>query len=160
MAILAAATLGVTGCSLLTRPGTQKTITLAQAEQRANSYAQQISQALPGRPGLVPNAGGVIPTECGDPNDNGPQGRSSAGGGFFLEPLSQDRIPEVFTSFRGYLTKRGFKVLTDQSDFLVMTNPKDGFRVGLQEGGDATVKGLGLIVSSPCVWPNGTPPSK
>jgi hypothetical protein len=135
----------------------QNTITLDEANQRANDYAQQVSAALPDKPRLVPNAGGIINTECTDPDDNGPQGRMSAGGGFFLQDIPPERIPEMFDFFHRYLTQQGFTVRTQQSDFLVMVNPKDGFRIGMQEGGEGTNKGLSLIVSSPCVWPNGTP---
>lgn len=154
--VAAAAIFSVTGC---TPDGSKKqnTITLDQAHQRANTYAQEVSAALPDKPSLVPNSGGIIDTECTDPDDNGPQGRMSAGGSFFLQDISQERIPRIVDFFHDYLTQRGFKVRTQESDFLVMVNPKDGFRIGLQEGGEGSNKSLGLIVSSPCVWPNGHP---
>jgi hypothetical protein len=159
--LVAAAIFTTTGCSnVVTGAGMQNTITIDQAEQRANAYAQQVSAVLPGKPRLVPNAGGITTLECTDPDDNGPQGRISAGGGFFLQDIPQERIPEIFDFFSRYLTQQGFQVHIQQSAVLVMENPKDGFRVGLQEGGEGSSKSLGLIVSSPCVWPNGTPSSQ
>lgn len=134
----------------------QNTITLDQAKQRAIAYAHQVGAVLPGKPRLVPN-GGMTTLECTDPDDNGPQGRSSTGGSFFLRDIPQKQLPEIFNFFHSYLTQQGFAVHIQQSDFLVMENPKDSFRVGLQEGGEGSSKGLSLIVSSPCVWPNGTP---
>ncbi|MGH3767324.1 MAG: hypothetical protein ACRDTX_19580 [Pseudonocardiaceae bacterium] len=134
----------------------QNTITLDEAKQRAGGYIQQVRAVLPGKPRLVPVAGGITQLECLDPGDNGPQGRISANGAFFLRDLPPERNPEVYSVFRSYLAQQGFTVRTDQSDFLVMENPKDSFRLVLQESGDGS-KSLSLGVSSPCVWPNGTP---
>jgi|GEM_PF-6933040 len=69
-------------------------------------------------------------------------------------------MPEIFGFFRLHLAQQGFKPRTQQSDFLVMVNPKDGFRIELQEGGEGSSKAPGLTVSSPCVWPSGTPSSQ
>lgn len=134
----------------------QNTITLDQAKQRANAYIQQVGTVLPSKPRLVPIAGGIGTLECTDPDDNGPQGRISAAADYFLEDIPTERNPEIFDFFRRHLIQQGFKVNIQQSDFLVMVNPKDGFRIGLKESGDGS-KGLSLAVSSPCVWPNGTP---
>lgn len=134
----------------------QNTITLDEAKQRANAYVEQVSAALPSKPRLVPIFGGISTLECTDPDDNGPKGRITAAADYFLEDIPVERNPEIFDFFRRHLTQQGFKVRTQQSDFLVMVNPKDGFRIGLQESGDGS-KGISLTVSSPCVWPNGTP---
>lgn len=134
----------------------QNTITLDQAKQRAIAYAQQVSAVLPGKPRLVPIFGGISTLECTDPDDNGPRGRISAAANYFLEDIPQERNSEIFNFFHAYLTQQGFAVHIQKSDFLVMENSKDGFRIGLQESGEGS-KGLSLTAGSPCVWPNGTP---
>lgn len=76
----------------------QNTITLDQAKQRANTYIQQVGAMLPGKPRLEPN-GGMTTITCTDPDDNGPQGRKSTGGSFFLEGIPREQNPEIFNFF-------------------------------------------------------------
>lgn len=154
--VATAAIFTATGCSHPMGAGTQNTITLDQSKQRASAYVQQVVAALPDKPRLEPIGGGITELGCGGSDESELRGRISADGSFFLRGIPAERNPGVYSFFRSYLTQQGFTVRTDQSDFLVMHNPKDSFSISLQESGDGS-KGLSLGVSSPCVWPNGTP---
>jgi hypothetical protein len=134
----------------------QPTITLDEAKARAATYVQQIVGALPVKARL--DSFGMVPTsmECTDPTDNGPPGRYDYGVSYFLRDIPKERNPEIMRAFLAYLTKRGFVVQTKNDSFLSLENPQDGFGASLQQSGSQN-RGLSLTVSSPCVWPNGTP---
>lgn len=138
-------------------PGNQTTITHAEAEAKANAYIQEIVRALPFRPRLDDHGLGATTLECTDPTDNGPPGRFDYAIEYFLRDVPPERNPEIFAAVREYLTRQGFVVRSEGPTHLELGNPKDGFQAGLQESGDGS-KTLSLGVSSPCVWPNGTPP--
>ncbi|MBS2547707.1 hypothetical protein KGQ19_12600 [Catenulispora sp. NL8] len=122
------------------------------------SYVDQIAAIFPVKPRLVAN-GGLISSECEDPNDGGPKGRYDASLDNFLRDVPPTDNPSMFAALRAYANQNGYKSVEDTSTILTYQNPKDGFRIGLEEsvtGG----QGLSMAISAPCVWPNGAPPSK
>lgn len=150
----------MTGCSSAgaPRPAAAQTITLDEAKQHVHDYVAQIAAIFPVKPMLVPN-GGLTSAECQDPDDGGPKGRYDAGLEYFLRDVPTADNPDMFAALRTYAKDNGYKTVEDTPKILTYQNPKDGFRVGLEEsitGG----QGLSMAISAPCVWPNGTPPPK
>ncbi|GAA2018654.1 hypothetical protein GCM10009839_13560 [Catenulispora yoronensis] len=148
------------GCSSKGTPDTPgstsaQTITLDAAKQRVQTYVDQIAAIFPVKPQLVPN-GALTSAECQDPDDGGPKGRYDASIDYFLRGVPAAENPAMFAALRSYASQNGYKSIEDNATILTYQNPKDGFRVGMEQsvlGG----QGLSLTVSAPCVWPNGTP---
>ncbi|BAJ30116.1 MULTISPECIES: hypothetical protein [Kitasatospora] len=65
----------------------------------------------------------------------------------------------VFDAFEQKVRARGFTEKWRDSSAVMYQNAADGFAIGLIESSDSS-KLLTLSVSSPCVWPDGTPPKK
>lgn len=152
----AAMALAATGCSAGPL-GSEETITVDEATQRVEEYIADVAAALPGSPALEPN-GGTIELECRGFLDR-PGDTYMVSQSVFLRGLPEDSasLAPTFVAFTRHLTERGFDLDRERSDIVVMTNPEDDFTVSLQEGGDATVRGLSVTVGSPCARPDGLP---
>jgi hypothetical protein len=130
------------------------TLTAQQARDRAEQYARETATALGPDASLAKAPGGDV--EC---DDLDPPGRVTVGADYFLTvPATTNR--QVMDTVYTYWTARGFSALDDSRTSvrprLTLQNNTDGFRIGITEGGTG---GLSLGASSPCVWPNGTPPT-
>jgi hypothetical protein len=143
----------VTSCG--TETGMQRTITVEQAEQRAEDYFRKALAVLPDR--ARPEVGLIHTVECDDPTDNGPKGRKIASVDYDILDLPPNEYPEYVARLERWWLDHGFRVLDDERperESIWVENNEDGFRMRVT----ANDKGkLILIATSPCVWPDGTP---
>lgn len=135
-----------------------RTMTEQQAAQRADEHIQRAVAALPEKPTLTVQY--EDSAECLDPTDNGPRGRFEVGKTYWLDGLPADRNKETVDALYDYWTANGFRVLSDKrsaSDmFVSVENNDDAFRMSVQQSDEGD---LSLGASSPCIWPDGTPPA-
>lgn len=145
----------VAGCS---GDEQMRTLTEQEAAARAEEHIKQAVAALPIEPTLTLQY--ADSAECLDPTDNGPRGRYQIGKTYWLDSLPSDRNAELVDTLYRYWVANGYRVLTDErsaSDmFVSVESETDEFRMSVKE----SVEGdLSLGASSPCVWPDGVPPS-
>ncbi|WP_245900481.1 hypothetical protein [Prauserella shujinwangii] len=134
-----------------------RTLTEEEAAQRAEQHIRRAVAALPEKPTLTVQY--ADSAECLDPTDNGPRGRYQVGKTYWLDGVPSERNEEFVDALYDYWVSHGFRILTDkrsESDrFVSVENDDDAFRMSVKQ----SVEGdLSLGASSPCVWPNGTPP--
>jgi len=158
----------LTGCSVIwgrTVP-LRPTITQQQAEEQTDQYIRDIVALLPGTPKLEPGGFPLVSEmTCDDADDGGPRGRVTVTRDYWVRyPWNEDppNNTEIFNKLYAYWTGRGYQIRHDEhnapaSRDLDVENPKDGFRMGIQEAINGQ---LSIGASSPCVWPGGTPSPK
>ena len=133
----------------------QRTITVEQAEQQVEDYFRQALAVLPDQAKAEP---GLIHTvDCDDPTDNGPAGRKTASVNYQILGLRAADYPAYVDDLERWWHDHDFRILDDDrpaEQSVWVENTKDGFRMRVQ---DNPLGELYLIVSSPCVWPDGTP---
>lgn len=145
---------GPSGCGYgVSHPA--RTITLDTAKQQVTAYADQVSAALPDHPHLKP-VGGLSTGECNEGLQDQATGRYQASASYALDGVRADQIPATFSAFQNFATTHKYTKVSDGANHMAYDNPKDGFRLGLDNNDGQ----LSLGVSSPCVWSNGTPPPK
>ncbi|MFF9640937.1 hypothetical protein [Kitasatospora aureofaciens] len=155
--------LALTGCGAATLPErSQPTMTLDQAKTQIDGYRSDILAHLPVEPTTDPTApASYSDSEC-DANDIGPHGRQQTERSAVFADLPLPDRTKAADAFRAYLTGRGFQVVPEPPDshigWVRMKNPKDNF-LAVLDGATDTGRTFQLKVSSPCVWPNGTPPA-
>ncbi|EID56434.1 hypothetical protein [Saccharomonospora xinjiangensis] len=136
-----------------------RTMTEDEAAQRAEEHIKKAVAALPEKPTLTLLR--ADSAECLDPTDNGPRGRYEVSRSYWLDNLPEGRNAEFVDALHEYWTTSNFRVLTDKRDghdrFVSVESNDDAFRMSVKE----SVEGdLSLGASSPCVWPDGTPPDE
>lgn len=136
-----------------------RTLTEQQAAQRAQEHIDRAVSALPERPRL--RLLDDSRSECMDPTDHGPRGRYQVGRTYWLDGLPSARNAEFVTALYEHWVSSGFRVLTDERSaddrFVSVENDEDAFRMSVVESDEGS---LSLGASSPCVWPDGEPPSQ
>ncbi|EHY87581.1 hypothetical protein ACWGRK_15795 [Saccharomonospora azurea] len=141
-----------------TAPGSDmRTMTEHEAAQRAEEHIRRAVDALPEKPALTLLR--ADSAECLDPTDGGPRGRYEVGRSYWLDDLPEGRNAEFVDALHDYWTANDYRVLTDKRDapdrFVSVQHNGDAFRMSVKQ----SVEGdLSLGASSPCVWPDGTPP--
>lgn len=136
------------------------TLNRQQTADRLQQHVRESVAALaPYHPTLREFASGDGP--CDDADDNGPGGRVSPYVGYFLDdfPKGAAAAP-MFDQILAYWTSHGFQLRSDErptTQSIDVENSADGVRIGIEAGRDGTIS---LSLSSPCIWPNGTPPPK
>ena len=135
-----------------------RTLTKEQALQRAKEHVNKAVAALPVEPSLEKQD----PTsmECADPSDNGPRGRYTVDQGYRLNDLPKDRNTEFVNTLYRYWKNNNYRILTDErardDKFVSVEHNGDAFRMSVTNSGPGK---LTVGASSPCVWPDGVPPS-
>ncbi|MCX5213671.1 hypothetical protein OG689_31125 [Kitasatospora sp. NBC_00240] len=155
-ATAAVAILALTSCGSGGKTGAAKpTITAAQAKQQVMAYDLDILSTLLGEQQAMVSE--PSSSECETSSQPGPKGRvrlhSSDHG---LGVVAVERNPEMFETFRKHLVEKGFEPFNKNADWEYYKNKSNGFTAELKESLDSSKK-LTLTVSSPCVWPDGTP---
>jgi hypothetical protein len=141
-----------------TAPGSDmRTMTEDEAAQRAEEHIRGAVEALPVKPVLTLLR--ADSAECLDPTDGGPRGRYEVSRSYWLDDLPEERNAEFVDALYEYWTANDYRVLTDKRDaadrFVSVEHNEDAFRMSVKQ----SVEGdLSLGASSPCVWPDGTPP--
>ncbi|OQO94708.1 hypothetical protein B1813_00980 [Saccharomonospora piscinae] len=134
-----------------------RTMTEDEAAQRAEEHIRRAVAALPEKPALTPLR--ADSAECLDPSDNGPRGRYEVGRSYWLDDLPGERNAEFVDALVEHWSAHDYRVLTDKREtknrFVSVEHRGDAFRMSVKQ----SVEGdLSLGASSPCVWPDGTPP--
>lgn len=136
-----------------------RTLTKQQASERADKHIHQAVSALPVEPSLRLHDDSA--TECQDPTDGGPRGRYEVGKTFWLDELSPERNTEFVDALYKHWSENGYSVLSDKRSsndkYVWVENPNDSFRMSVQQSKNGD---LSLTATSPCVWPDGAPPSE
>ncbi|WP_395293970.1 hypothetical protein ACF9IK_10530 [Kitasatospora hibisci] len=131
------------------------TITLEQAKSQVDSYLAEIQAKLPVQP-LASTLSDFSDLEC-DHNDVGPHGRKETARGYGFGDVPLEAKAEANAAFRSLLMGKGFELAPDATtDWVKLKNPKNKFIAVLSGVSDGS-RNLSLKVSTPCVWPNGTP---
>jgi len=134
------------------------TLTTEQAAQRAKEHVQHAVAALPIQPSLTKKSG--LSTECLDPDDDGPQGRYEVDRSYWLDDIPKDRNTEIVNTLHQHWKNNNYRILSDKraSDdkFISVEHNGDGFQMSVLQSDEGD---LSLGAASPCVWPDGAPPS-
>jgi len=135
-----------------------RTLTKEQAAERADEHIKRAVAALPVDPSLSMQE--PLPMECADPSDNGPRGRYTIDRRYRLEDLPKDRNTEFVNTLYQYWKNNNYRILADKrardDKFISVEHNGDGFRMSVTNSGPGK---LTIGASSPCVWPDGVPPS-
>ena len=133
------------------------TITETEARDQVEAYVRDAFGVLP-----APAARELFSrnrSECTDPTDNGPAGRFEISATYEVTGLKPDTFAAHFEAVLKWWRGHGFTVLTDRrpaDQYVFARNERDGFDMSLQAN---ELGKLYLGATSPCVWPNGTPPA-
>jgi len=135
------------------------TLTTQQAGDRANEHVKNAVDALPIEPSLERQKHLSDSMECIDPTDDGPRGRYEIDRNYELHDIPQERNSELVDALYHYWKNNNYRILADQRSrddkFISVQHNEDAFRMSVDEDDHGT---LSLGASSPCVWPDGTPP--
>ncbi|MFF2659521.1 hypothetical protein ACFVUH_19415 [Kitasatospora sp. NPDC058032] len=155
-AALASSMLALSSCGVESISERRKaTITLDQAKAQVDSYLAEILAKLPVEP-LASQSGDFVDSFC-DSNDIGPHGREQTSRDYGFGDVPPATKAEAAAAFRTLLMGKGFEVAPEATlDWVKLQNPKDKF-VAVLSGVSDDSHSLSLGVSTPCVWPNGTP---
>lgn len=126
--------------------------------QRMEEHIARAVAALPVRPQLEEQSFDRL--LCDDPSDLGPRGRVSVGKRYWMRGLASERATELFDAMHSYWLSHDYRVLSDRRGrpgvpALFVENNADAFRMSMT----TSVRGdFAISATSPCVWPDGTPP--
>ncbi|MGK4580337.1 hypothetical protein [Kitasatospora sp. HPMI-4] len=154
-AALVVAMAALTACGL-SNEQLKPTIAKDQATRQVKSYDAEIKTALPGKP--QPSTKEPWSLECETTDIPGPKGRVELSTDTVVASGHPEGNPEIVEAFDNKLVGMGFDLDRRSGNDRVYKNKANGFTVGLKESGDDS-RTLTLSVASPCVWPDGTPPS-
>ncbi|MCO1576747.1 hypothetical protein M8C13_13380 [Crossiella sp. SN42] len=161
MAIVVAVVL-VAGISVIvyqwSRRGMQPTITAEEGARRVEELVRLAAARLPAQARLE-QFSRKNDSPCDQPTDHGPPGRVQVSVSYQVHDLDAARFSEYFDALKTFWTGNGYTVLADDRPkdwYLWVQREPDEFRLSLQ-GNDLGELYLGGV--SPCLWPNGTPPS-
>ena len=155
-ALLTALSITVTACG-----GPMNTITIDQATQQLDQHFRNaldaITTAIPGVT-LEPQRDPLV-GQCGPPHGTAPRGQEFVGYGNALRNLPTERNAEVYTVVEQFWATHGWTVYADRrpADDAVYARSTDGYGMVVETSSDRT-RTVFLSGSSPCVWPDGTPP--
>lgn len=137
-------------------PTTMRTLTHAQARERAQEHIERAVAALPSDVDVTLTLQRDDAMECDVPDDKGPGGRYEVGKTYWLDDVPPDRNGELVDALLAHWTETGFTVLADRRSsedrFVSVENPDDGFRMSITQSYEGD---LSLGASSPCVWLDG-----
>ena len=135
------------------------TLTTQQAGDRANEHIKNAVDALPDNPSLRTKNIVNDTMECKDPSDNGPRGRYTIYKSYWLKDIPKNHNTELVDTLYQYWKNNNYRILANQRSrddkFISVQHNEDAFRMSVDEDDHGT---LALGASSPCVWPDGTPP--
>ena len=135
------------------------TITAEQAADRVEGHVRAFVAALPGARLEVSRPSHIDP--CNQPLDGGSLGRVFAGATWWVRDVPPERNAEVFDLALRFWAESRWTVLNDfrpqrQSVYAEAPDP-DFTGIALKESVDGS-RTLSISSSSPCVWPDGSPP--
>ncbi|MED7949189.1 hypothetical protein ACFVYP_25615 [Kitasatospora sp. NPDC058201] len=156
VAALAVVVLALSSCGAETIPERRRsTVTLEQAKAQVDTYLAEILARLTVKPTASP--ADFLDSHC-DANDVGPHGRMQTSRGYDFGDVPLASKTEAAAAFRTFLMGKGFEPdPSATADWVKLKNPKDKF-LAILDGVSGESHNLSLEVSTPCVWPKGTPP--
>lgn len=134
-----------------------RTLTKEEAKQRAGEHVKTAIASLPLEPSLTEQEGFTM--ECRDPSDEGPRGRYEIDRTYRLHEIPKGQESEIIDALYKYWLNNDYRVLDDdrpEDQFISVEHNKDAFGMSVEESHDGA---LTIYVASPCVWPEGVPPS-
>lgn len=155
LSVIALATV-LSSCDESSGAGMEPTITLARANQVAEDYVERARTVLPPSTKLELQEK-FEDYPCTDPDDQGPAGRRIASRTYQVDGLQKSDIPAAFDAVLKWAGANHFSVLKHEpvNEYLWLENKGDGFRMTIEANRAGE---LFVGSSSPCVWPEGTPP--
>jgi hypothetical protein len=134
----------------------QSTVTIQETKQKVDDYMEQGRKALSPQAQLANDSGQDV-RACDDPTDGGPKGRVFAQRDAKVLGAAGSDPKSNFDLLRKWWQENGFRVTTERPDAMFAEHATNSYRMSLT----SNVRGsLYVGVSSPCVWPNGTPEPK
>lgn len=135
-----------------------RTLTKEQASQRIDEHIKSAIAALPVKPSLSSLGGTSM--ECEDPTDHGPRGRYEISETYWLNDIPKSRNREFVDTLYRHWEHNNYRIRDDEraedDKYVSVEHNDDGFRMSIAQNDDGD---LSLGASSPCVWPDGVPPS-
>ncbi|RZS34821.1 hypothetical protein EV193_108170 [Herbihabitans rhizosphaerae] len=133
------------------------TITQDEAAKRGEDYLRQAIMALP--PQARPEPFGPITFDpCDDPTDRGPRGRVEVSHRYKINGLPPAENSRHIDLVKQWWESHGWRVLSDDrrtnGRHLWVENTADSFHMSITSNPGNE---LYIGVTSPCVWPKGTP---
>ncbi|MFE1099907.1 hypothetical protein ACFW4K_05255 [Nocardiopsis alba] len=150
----------LTSCSIghSQREGTEETINQDEAAQKIDQHFTEAIVALPDNVELEP-LGPIAFASCDDPTDGGTKGRITVSQRQWLTGLPKEDNEQNVDLFHDCWVSNGYRVIHDLRPdelFVTVESETDAFNVSVQASDEGD---LSIGVSSPCVWPEGTPNS-
>jgi hypothetical protein len=152
----------IAACGIISGGGKRvekNTMTQQQATARVEQIIRDTASMLDPKPELKKQEAMSQPTSCVDPTDGGSPDRTVISHTYLLSDLPSSRNGAVASRIKAYWDSQGVRY--SNSDGLASGNPditgytrSDEFLVSLSTNAQ---KVLMLTVTSPCIWPNGTP---
>ncbi|MFC6080449.1 hypothetical protein [Sphaerisporangium aureirubrum] len=146
------------GCGLVGGDVDKPTMTQAQALTRVEQLINGTVAALTPKPRLELDRPSLNLKKCLNPTDGGSEERVIVDRGYYLRDIPGEKIGEVARQIKEYWQRQRYSIEGISKNGLNLTahSKPDDFLLALGRTGDDV---LLLGVSSPCVWPNGTPKS-
>ena len=155
---IAALTLTIhsTGCAYMT--GMEETITQDEAAEKVWEHINGVMSSLPEEAELEKRQGMNF-ASCDDPTDGGPKDRVTVGERLWIRGLPMEENESNIQLVYDYWINNGYHVVHDLRPdelFVTVEKEKDYFHASIQTSNKGS---LSIGVTSPCLWPEGTPNS-
>ncbi|MEU7984495.1 hypothetical protein AB0B56_06475 [Streptosporangium canum] len=144
---------GCTGGEAVNGP----TMTQAEALVRVEQLIKETVAVIRPRPRLDLYRPSLNVNSCLDPTDGGSEDRIVIGRSYYLRDIPRYQVAEVARQVKQYWEQQGYYIEGVSANGLNIAghSQPDDFLISLASTGNNDVLNLG--VTSPCVWPNGTP---
>lgn len=149
----------LTSCEGDAMDSNEPTITKSEASARLSQYVQQIVQDTLPKTARLEDHGPASELGCTDPAGK-PDGRLHVSASHWIRDIDPVAYNKHFDAIKGWWTKNGWKIVNDDRPgdmFINADNPVDQFGMSIQANDK---NDFSMTVSSPCVWPTGTPQPK
>ncbi|MEV7012634.1 hypothetical protein [Streptosporangium sp. NPDC051022] len=133
------------------------TMTQVQALARVEQLIGETVAVITPKPRLDLDRPSLTPDNCLDPSDGGSKDRIVIDRGYYLRDIPKDQARKVAGQIKRYWEQQGHHIEGVSPNGLTVAGRSrpDDFLLSLTSTGDDNVLLLGI--SSPCIWPNGTP---
>ncbi|WP_229811469.1 hypothetical protein [Streptosporangium pseudovulgare] len=132
-------------------------MTQAQALARVEQLIKETTAVITPTPRLDLDRPSLNVNSCLDPTDGGSEDRVVIARSYYLRDIPREQVPEVARQVEQYWKQQGHYIGAVSANGLNISGRSrpDDFLLSLAPTGDDDVLNIG--VTSPCVWPNGTP---
>ncbi|OKI19159.1 hypothetical protein A6A08_05135 [Nocardiopsis sp. TSRI0078] len=130
-----------------------------EAVERLEEHITNTVAVLPETLELEPVGPVIKGASCDDPTDGGSQDRVMAARSYWLTGLPVEDNEANAELLHQYWTDHGYVMVHDDRPddmYIAVRNEEDAFSLALRSNIDGK---LSISASSPCFWPEGTPPA-